>query len=158
MVDVTVIQGLSETNANTICDWTNSKGEDFLTQWAGCTLNFPLTASQLISLKDFYSIFYLDEFAGCIHKIREEERNVHIGHFLVNPQMTGKGIGQKALTIFIELLFGDRNIDSISLVVFDDNIWAKKLYIKNGFKIIQTIELPKKKHKMKKFRKQTRFL
>ena len=46
----------------------------------------------------------------------------------------------------------DKNIDSITLTVFDSNIIAKKLYEKLGFKIDKVIERPNLKYIMKRTR------
>ena len=129
--------GISDKNKNDIVKWTNEKGKDFLEQWAGASLDFPLTESQIDDLKDIYSIFCKNEFIGVIQKIRKEMDNVHIGRFLINPELTGRGLGKKALIEFINLIFQDEDVNSITLNVFDYNVGAKKLYEKVGFKVIE---------------------
>ncbi|NWO19601.1 GNAT family N-acetyltransferase [Leptotrichia sp. oral taxon 223] len=143
-----IIKGINDKNKNDIVKWTNEKGKDFLEQWAGASLDFPLTVSQIDNMSNIYSIFCENEFIGIIQKIREETENVHIGRFLVNPELTGKGLGKRALIEFINLIFQDENVNSITLNVFDYNVGAKKLYEKVGFKVVNVTENPMKKYMM----------
>ena len=140
--------GISAKNKNDIVKWTNEKGKDFLEQWAGASLDFPLTESQIDDLKDIYSIFCKNEFIGVIQKIRKEMDNVHIGRFLINPELTGRGLGKRALIEFINLIFQDEDVNSITLNVFDYNVGAKKLYEKVGFEVVNVTENPMKKYMM----------
>ena len=140
--------GINDNNKNDIVKWTNEKGKAFLEQWAGKSLNFPLTESQIDDLKDIYSIFCENEFVGIIQKIRKEMDNVHIGRFLINPELTGRGLGKKALIEFINLIFQDEDVNSITLNVFDYNVGAKKLYEKVGFEVVNVTENPMKKYMM----------
>ena len=140
--------GISDKNKNHIVEWNNEKGKDFLEQWAGASLDFPLTESQIDDLKDIYSIFCEKEFIGIIQKIRKEMDNVHIGRFLINPQLVGRGLGKRALIEFINLIFQGKDVNSITLNVFDYNVGAKKLYEKVGFKVVNVTENPMKKYMM----------
>ena len=146
--NIKIINGINDNNKNDIVKWTNEKGKDFLEQWAGKILDFPLTESQIDDLKDIYSIFCENEFVGIIQKIRKEMNNIHIGRFLINPELTGKGLGKKALIEFINLIFQDEDVNSITLNVFDYNVGAKKLYEKVGFKVVDVTEKPMKKYMM----------
>ncbi|MFA3799992.1 GNAT family N-acetyltransferase [Leptotrichia hongkongensis] len=146
--NIKIIDGINDNNKNNIVKWTNEKGKDFLEQWAGASLDFPLTESQIDDLKDIYSIFCKNEFIGVIQKIRKEIDNIHIGRFLINPELTGRGLGKKALIEFINLIFQDENVNSITLNVFDYNAGAKKLYEKVGFKVVNVTENPMKKYMM----------
>ena len=146
--NIKIINGINDNNKNDIVKWTNEKGKDFLEQWAGKSLDFPLTESQIDDLKDIYSIFCENEFVGIIQKIRKEMNNIHIGRFLINPELTGKGLGKRALIEFINLIFQDEDVNSITLNVFDYNVGAKKLYEKVGFKVVDVTEKPMKKYMM----------
>ena len=146
--NIEIIDGIKDNNKNDIVKWTNEKGKGFLEQWAGKILDFPLTDSQIDGLKDIYSIFCENEFVGIIQKIRKEMNNIHIGRFLINPELTGKGLGKKALIEFINLIFQDEDVNSITLNVFDYNVGAKKLYEKVGFKVVDVTEKPMKKYMM----------
>lgn len=140
--------GINDKNKNDIVKWTNEKGKDFLEQWAGASLDFPLTESQIDDLKNIYSIFCENEFVGIIQKIRKEHDNIHIGRFLINPELTGRGLGKRALIEFINLIFQDEDVNSITLNVFDYNVGAKKLYEKVGFEVVNVTENPMKKYMM----------
>ena len=146
--NIKIIKGINDKNKNDIVKWTNEKGKDFLEQWAGASLDFPLTESQIDDLKDIYSIFCENEFVGIIQKIRKEHDNIHIGRFLINPELTGKGLGKRALIEFINLIFQNEDVNSITLNVFDYNVRAKKLYEKVGFKVVNVTENPMKKYMM----------
>ena len=146
--NIKIINGINEKNKNDIVKWTNEKGKDFLEQWAGKSLDFPLTESQIDDLKDIYSIFCENEFVGIIQKIRKEHDNIHIGRFLINPELTGRGLGKRALIEFINLIFQDEDVNSITLNVFDYNVGAKKLYEKVGFEVVNVTENPMKKYMM----------
>ena len=146
--NIKIIDGINDKNKNDIVKWTNEKGKDFLEQWAGKSLDFPLTESQIDDLKDIYSIFCENEFVGIIQKIRKEHDNIHIGRFLINPELVGRGVGKKALIEFINLIFQDEDVNSITLNVFDYNVGAKKLYEKVGFKVVNVTENPMKKYMM----------
>jgi len=49
-------------------------------------------------------------------------------------------------------MFENEEIESISLTVFESNQRAKNLYHKEGFEIVQTIEIPERKYIMRKSR------
>ena len=146
--NIKIIDGINDNNKNDIVKWTNEKGRNFLEQWAGKSLDFPLTESQIDDLKDIYSIFCKNEFIGVIQKIRKEMDNVHIGRFLINPELTGRGLGKRALIEFINLMFQYEDVNSITLNVFDYNAGAKKLYEKVGFEVVNVTENPMKKYMM----------
>ena len=146
--NIKIINGINDKNKNDIVKWTNEKGKDFLEQWAGENADFPLTVTQIDNMNNIYSIFCEIEFVGIIQKIREELDNIHIGRFLINPELTGKGLGKRALLKFINLIFQEKDVNSITLNVFDYNVGAKKLYEKVGFKVVNVTENPMKKYMM----------
>ena len=121
-------------------------------QWMGPKIPFPLTIQILQDLEGIFSIFEGQEFVGLIQKIRQEDSNLHIGRFFINPQKQGQGLGSQALRKFVSLAFENEDIDTISLNVYEANQAAKHLYQKEGFEIVQTIEAPVRKYVMKKFR------
>ena len=75
--NIKIIDGINDNNKSDIVKWTNEKGKDFLEQWAGKSLDFPLTESQIDDLKDIYSIFCENEFVGIIQKIRKEMSEIN---------------------------------------------------------------------------------
>ena len=145
-----ITEGLLTKDKQDIILWTNSKGADFLQQWAGDALQYPLTMEQLDALSHCFRIEAEGSFIGMIQQIRVEGSNVHIGRFLINPSLTGKGLGSLAMQLFVAMLFEDKSVHSISLNVFDDNPIAKGLYTKLGFEVVATIEGERKKYKMMK--------
>ena len=145
-----ITEGLLPEDKLAIIRWTNSKDANFLQQWAGDALPYPLTIEALNALSHCYRIETEGSFIGMIQQIRVEESNVHIGRFLINPSLTRKGLGTSAMQLFIAMLFEDKSVHSISLNVFDDNPIAKGLYTKLGFKVVATVEGERKKYKMMK--------
>ena len=145
-------KGLQIENAQLICRWSNALEESFQNQWMGPKISYPLIVQSLQELEGIFSIFAEEEFVGLIQKIRLEDRNLHIGRFFINPQKQGKGLGRKAFQYFLQEMFENEEIESISLTVFESNPIAKKLYQKEGFKVVQTIENPERKFIMKKVR------
>ena len=139
-------------NAQLVCQWSNSLGKSFQEQWMGPRIPFPLTIQVLQDLEGIFSIFEGQEFVGLIQKIRQEDSNLHIGRFFINPQKQGQGLGSQALRKFVSLVFENGDIDSISLNVFKANQRAQNLYQKEGFEIIQIVEEPERKYIMKKGR------
>ena len=145
-------KGLQIENAQLICRWSNALGESFQKQWMGPKISYPLIVQSLQKLEGIFSIFDGQEFVGLIQKIRLEDRNLHIGRFFINPQKQGKGLGRKAFQYFLQEMFENEEIESISLTVFESNQRAKNLYKKEGFEIVQTIEVPERKYIMRKSR------
>lgn len=145
-------KGLQLENAQLICQWSNTLGESFQKQWMGPKISYPLIAQSLQKLEGIFSIFAGEEFVGVIQKIRLEDKNLHIGRFLIAPYKQGQGLGRKVFQDFIQQIFENEGIDSISLTVFESNQRARKLYQKEGFKVVQTMENLERKYILKKVR------
>ena len=145
-------KGLQIDNAQLICHWSNALGESFQKQWMGPKISYPLIVQSLQKIEGIFSIFTGEEFVGLIQKIKLEDKNLHIGRFLIAPHKQGKGIGRKALQDFVQEMFENEEIESISLTVFESNQRAIDLYQKEGFEIVQTIEIPEQKYMMRKYR------
>ena len=139
-------------SAQFVCQWSNSLGKSFQEQWMGTMIPFPLTIQVLQDLEGIFSIFEGQEFVGLIQKIRQEDSNLHIGRFFINPQKQGQGLGSQALRKFVSLAFENGDIDTVSLNVYEANQRAQNLYQKEGFEIVQMVEEPVRKYIMKKFR------
>ena len=146
------VKGINKDNISLLCKWSNERGAMFQEQWMGSEVSFPLAYEKIENLENKFSIFNDEEFIGMIQEVRVEEDNIHIGRFVLNPTKTGAGLGTKALKEFIDFIFKDENIRSISLTVFDFNKSAKRVYDKLGFEIYEVIETPKLKYIMKRFR------
>ena len=145
-------KGLRLENAQLVCQWSNSLGKAFQEQWMGTMISFPLTIQVLQDLEGIFSIFDGQEFVGLIQKIRLEDRNLHIGRFFINPQKQGQGLGSQALRRFVSLAFENGDIDSVSLNVYEANQTAYNLYQKEGFEVVQMVEVPVRKYMMIKSR------
>ena len=143
---------VSTENAQLVCQWSNSLGKSFQEQWVGIMIPFPLTIQALQELEGIFSIFDGQEFVGLLQQIRQEDSNLHIGRFFINPQKQGQGLGSQTLRKFVSLAFESGDIDSISLNVFEANQAAQHLYQKEGFEIVQMVEAPVRKYIMKKWR------
>ena len=145
-------ENVSTENTQLVCQWSNSLGKSFQVQWMGTMIPFPLTSQVLQDLEGIFSIFAEEEFVGVIQKIRLEDRNLHIGRFFINPQKQGQGLGRQALRKFVSLAFENEDIDTISLNVYEANQTAYNLYQKEGFEIVQMVEVPVRKYMMIKSR------
>ena len=145
-------KGIEKDNILLLCKWSNERGVTFQEQWMGTEVSFPLTYEKIEKLENKFSIFNEEEFIGMIQEVKIEKDNIHIGRFVLNPLKTGSGLGTAVLKEFIDFIFKDENIQSISLTVFDFNKSAKRVYDKLGFEICEVIETPKLKYIMKKFR------
>ena len=143
---------VSTENAQLVCKWSNSLGKSFQEQWMGTMIPIPLTIQVLQDLEGIFSIFAGEEFVGVIQKIRLEDRNLHIGRFLINPQKQGQGLGSQTLRKFVSSAFENEDIDTISLNVYEANQTAYNLYQKEGFEIVQMVEVPVRKYIMRKSR------
>ena len=118
----------------------------------GNKVSYPLDCDKIRKLENVFSIFSDDEFVGIIQEIRSSKDSIHIGRFVINPEKTGMGLGSMALKEFLKYIFDNKNVNSITLSVFDSNKVAKNLYEKQGFIIEKTIEKPKLKYIMRRFR------
>ena len=145
-------KGLQLENARLISQWSNALGKSFQKQWMSPKISYPLNAQTLQKMEGIFSIFDGQEFVGLIQKIRLEDRNLHIGRFFINPQKQGQGLGSQTLRKFVSLAFENEDIDTISLNVYEANQRAYNLYQKEGFEIVQMVEVPVRKYMMIKSR------
>ena len=129
-MDISFEKEINKDNALLLCEWSNEKGKKFQEQWMGDGVSYPLNYEKIKELENTFSIFNEKEFIGMIQEIRIDKDNIHIGRFVLNPQKTGLGFGTEALKGFINFIFKDNHMRSISLSVFDFNQRAKKLYEK----------------------------
>ena len=145
-------RGINKDNAFLLCEWSNEQGQEFQEQWMGTPISYPLNCDKIKELENTFSIFNEREFIGMIQEVRVDKDNIHIGRYVLNPRKTGLGFGTEALKGFVDFIFEDDNIKSVSLSVFDFNQNAKKVYEKLGFEIDEVIETPKLKYIMKRCR------
>ena len=149
---IRIEKGINKNNIELLCSWSNELGSVFQEQWMGTQVSYPLNYEKIEKLENKFSIFNEEEFIGMIQEVRIEEDNIHIGRFVLNPKKTGLGFGTEALKEFIDFIFKDKNIRSISLTVFDFNKNAKQIYDKLGFVVDEVIEIPKLRYIMRKYR------
>lgn len=151
-MDISFEKGISKNNALLLCKWSNKMGRGFQEQWMGAKVSYPLSYQKIKELENTFSIFTEGQFIGMIQKVRIDKDNIHIGRFVLEPEKTGPGLGTAALRKFMDFIFEDTDIKSISLSVFDFNQNAKRVYEKLGFEVAELIETPKLKYTMKKIR------
>ena len=151
-MDISFEKGISKNNSLLLCKWSNKMGRGFQEQWMGAKVSYPLSYDKIKELENTFSIFTEGQFIGMIQKVRIDKDNIHIGRFVLEPEKTGSGLGTAALRKFIDFIFEDTDIKSISLSVFDFNQNAKRVYEKLGFEVAELIETPKLKYTMKKIR------
>ena len=151
-MDIRFEKGISKDNVLLLCEWSNEKGKEFQEQWMGPKISYLLNYEKIKELENVFSIFDEEKFIGMIQEVRIDKDNVHIGRFVLDPRKTGLGLGTEAMKGFVDFIFEDANIKSISLTVFDFNQSAKRLYEKLCFEIEEVIETPKRKYIMKRFR------
>ena len=149
---IRIEKGINKNNIELLCSWSYDMGSVFQEQWIGTQVSYPLNYENIEKLENKFSIFNEEEFIGMIQEVRIEEDNIHIGRFVLNPKKTGLGFGTEALKEFIDFIFKDKNIRSISLTVFDFNKNAKQIYDKLGFVVDEVIETPKLRYIMRKYR------
>ena len=145
-MDISFEKGISKNNALLLCKWSNKMGRGFQEQWMGAKVSYPLSYDKIKELENTFSIFTEGQFIGMIQKVRIDKDNIHIGRFVLEPEKTGSGLGTAALRKFMDFIFEDTDIKSISLSVFDFNQNAKRVYEKLGFEVAELIETPKLKY------------
>ena len=111
-------KGINKDNAVSLCEWSNEKGKDFQEQWMGPKTSYPLSYDKIKGLENLFSIFDEQDFIGVIQKVRIDKDNIHIGRFVLDPRKTGLGLGSEALKDFVDFIFKDDHIRSITLTVF----------------------------------------
>lgn len=132
---------IEQENIEKIIKWTNEEGSKFLEQWAGRGFSFPFDEMQFEKInKNMYSIFIEEHFIGIIREISKENNAVHIGNFMLSPDITGRGIGKIVLSKFCKNIFEKTSTEKITLNVFEYNDRAIKVYESIGFKIKENIK------------------
>jgi len=132
-----------------IIEWNTNKSADDLLQWAGPLFNYPLMLEELEKyfeeeVQDINSNIFLykiiltstNEIIGTI-ELREIDRINNIARvcrFLIGENANrSKGTGKKAMEEILKIGFEDRELEKITLGVFDFNNSAIKCYEKVGF-------------------------
>lgn len=68
-----------------------------------------------------------------LNPMPNESRHLWLGHCLIHPRWRGAGQGRQMVQLLLELAFVQRTADSVSLVVFPDNVAAIRCYRATGF-------------------------
>ncbi|WP_251553710.1 GNAT family N-acetyltransferase [Neobacillus muris] len=129
-----------------LVNWIDSP--EFLLQWAGTSLRYPLDYQQLESyVKNAnhahsnifaYKVIHSDtgKIIGHISlgNVNRENGNARMCRVLIGDQsMKGKGIGSMIIKEVLKIAFNELNLHKVSLAVFDFNQTAIRLYEKMGF-------------------------
>ncbi len=137
------IQKLNPGNIKNIVSWCRDKDADFLYQWAGAGYEYPLTEGQiekrLSEGAEIYEVVLDGRMVGTIEIIaRQEEAVALAGRFVLDPALTGQGLGSRAMETFLDHCARELGLKKIRLFVFDFNTAAYKCYRKCGFSEVGT--------------------
>ncbi len=129
------LRSTNENDIELLLTWFKSHNE--VKNWGGPKVRFPLYLEQFkkdigFNIIKSFSLLYDNEVVGFVQTF-DRFGCIHIGRVLICPNKRGNGLGIK----LIKLLF-DRYKSSklsYSLFVYKDNIRAKNLYEKLGFKV-----------------------
>lgn len=131
------IKPLTRENYAEIIRWNDGKDADFLRQWAGRGYEFPLTEVQLETrISNGAKIFAAikdDKIVGTIEITNPDDtETANLGRFIVNPALTGKGLGTEILNE-MKNYCKTQGYKKLTLCVFDFNKSAYRCYEKCGF-------------------------
>jgi RimJ/RimL family protein N-acetyltransferase len=115
-----------------------------LLQWAGPTLDWPLTADQLerdlAALKPggptlMFKALMAQDTVGhiAIKAIDRVHANAMLGRILVAPERRGHGLGVALVREALKICFEDLNLHRVALRVFAHNTAAISGYLRVGF-------------------------
>lgn len=128
-----------------LLSWNST--EEFLFQWAGPTYKFPLDRTQLLNdiekateeNPNMYIFAAIDEdSAEMVAHIQIMGIDIandygHVGRFICDPELVGKGIGTKVMKELQKFAFEELRLHKLGLNVFDYNKSAIRCYEKAGF-------------------------
>lgn len=141
------LQYFTQDDFEQLIRWINSK--EFMMQWAGPSLHFPLDEHQLTEYisganhdqaeKFIYKVVHTETGAVIGHislaSIDRDNRSARIGRVLVADQnYRGQGICQEMIKRVVKFAFDDLGMHRVSLGVFNFNASAISCYEKAGFK------------------------
>ncbi|MFF2015121.1 GNAT family N-acetyltransferase [Paenibacillus sp. NPDC058177] len=125
-----------------------SLSPDFLKQWAGPSLTYPLDDEQLQKYMEntnhpaqssllIYSAVHRGSGKVVGHvslsQINREDSHARISRLVVDPQFRGRGIGSRMLQEALRIGFAGLGLHRLALSVFDFNTSARKSYEAAGF-------------------------
>jgi RimJ/RimL family protein N-acetyltransferase len=136
----------SEADFPLLQDWSESP--DFLKQWAGPSLSYPLDDGQLRKYMEhanhpaespllIYSAIHkaTGQVIGHVSlaQINREDGYARIVRLVVDPQYRGRGIGSRMLQEILRIGFDGLGLHRVALSVYDFNATARKSYEVAGF-------------------------
>ncbi|MBE6758610.1 MAG: GNAT family N-acetyltransferase [Ruminococcaceae bacterium] len=142
------IERLHPEDTHTIVVWHRGKDEDFLRQWAGMGYYWPLAEAliyrRLVAGAEIFGAYRDGKFVGTIEIIERDPQNdsVLIGRYLVDPALTGKGLGTEIMNTFLDYCRDTVGAAEARLFVFDFNEGAHRCYLKCGFEETERVQRP----------------
>ncbi len=142
------LREFTKSNIETLIGWVDSP--EFLVQWAGTGLVYPLDESQRAKLllqtsgKNPQLMLYkavlvqTGESVGHIELVNIDRRNRSgaVARVLVGPnELRAKGLGTEMMRLILKVGFEQLSLHRIYLHVFDFNRAAIACYEKGGFKL-----------------------
>ncbi|MDO4531365.1 MAG: GNAT family N-acetyltransferase [Bacillota bacterium] len=137
------VRPATEKDYPAIVHWNETKGEDYLFQWAGfTTYTHPLTADQIARQagKDGVHLYLaLDGDtpigAGEICDINKGAKTGRICRLIFAEEAKNKGFGEQFLQELSRIAFTEMGLVSLSLRVYCFNANAIRCYEKVGFRV-----------------------
>lgn len=80
-----------------------------------------------------------DRYLGDIRLVYNNDRKLYEIGIVITPEERSKGYGSQAIKLLSTYVFDTLKMDSIFLRVYQNNPNAKRLYLKLGFKYLETI-------------------
>lgn len=80
------------------------------------------------------------QYIGNVQLINVEDKNAEFHLFIGEEEFWGRGIGKEASFLMLDYGFRQLGLKTITLTVHEDNIPAKVIYMKMGFKILSSSE------------------
>lgn len=113
--------------------------------WCANLIPFPLSADSLHQYliehendRGYVFVDKEDRPAGFfIYVINEEEKSGFLKFIMVDNRLRGQGYGTEMLKKFLQFTYGNMDVSSVKLSVFDVNAGAQKCYEKAGFTMIE---------------------
>lgn len=106
--------------------------------WAGWRVGFPLDFTSLGAAIDFaednaFSLLSDQQLVAFGQLLRKPSKRGHLGRIIVNPDLSGKGYGEKLVRALLDRA-RQAGMDKVSLQVDVSNPAAVALYVKLGFR------------------------
>ena len=128
-------------DAKTVLSWIND--EKTMKMWSrNAFSSFPITEDDLNSYYlakaeegSFFPMSFFEDGALIGHALMTLDCDVaRLGFIIIDPELRGKGIGKKIVSLALEFAFCQSNVNEATLYVYDKNASAYNCYVKLGFK------------------------